>query len=186
MKNQQLVILQSNCKIPSNNCTIHLSVWGEKTAHVHVPRVFTSSTRAVCFTFDLCHIASASESFFSVWNVKKEKKPQHCFHEIMWPGGCGCRHKIPIRIRKLKTYLIRSNKLCSFSLTIFDGLAAISHNNFGKHASRILLANVILSFKSICSNLALLFDFFARKSSMSLVDGESKRKNKIIIIETER
>lgn len=58
----------------------------------------------------------------------------------------------------------------------FDGLAAISHSNFGKHASRILLANVILSFKSICSNLVLLFDFFDIKSSMSFVDGESDVK----------
>lgn len=55
----------------------------------------------------------------------------------------------------------------------FDGLAAISHSNFGRHASRILLANVILSFKSICSNFALELDFFEMKSSISLVDGES-------------
>lgn len=55
----------------------------------------------------------------------------------------------------------------------FEGLAAISHNSFGRHASRILLANVILSFKSICNNFVLLFDFFDIKSSMSFVDGES-------------
>lgn len=47
------------------------------------------------------------------------------------------------------TYLIKSNKLCSFSVTLFDGLAAISHSNFGKQASRKLLAKLIFSFKLI-------------------------------------
>lgn len=74
----------------------------------------------------------------------------------------------------LYTYLIKSSKLCSFSLITFDGLAAISHNNFGRHASRILFASVILSFKSICSNFVLELDFFAMNCSMSSVDGESK------------
>lgn len=72
------------------------------------------------------------------------------------------------------TYLIKSSKFCSFSVMTFDGLAAISHSNFGKHASRILLANASLSFKSICSNFAFEFDFFEMKSSMSLDVGESK------------
>lgn len=83
----------------------------------------------------------------------------------------------------LGTHLIKSSKFCSFSLITFDGLAAISHNNFGKHASRILFANVILSFKSICNNFVFPFDFFAIKSSISFVDGESderKMKKKII------
>lgn len=71
------------------------------------------------------------------------------------------------------TYLIKSSRLRSFSVMSFDGLAAISHSNFGRHASRILLANVILSFKSICSNLVFVLDFFAINSSMSCVDGES-------------
>lgn len=56
----------------------------------------------------------------------------------------------------------------------FDGLAAISHSNFGKHASRILLANASLSFKSICSNFAFVFDFLDMKFSMSLDVGESE------------
>lgn len=59
---------------------------------------------------------------------------------------------------------------------IFDGLAAISHSNFGKHASRILLANASLSFKSICSSFAFAFDFFEMKSSISLDVGEPKMK----------
>lgn len=82
-------------------------------------------------------------------------------------------HIVNIKMNWNQTYLIKSSKLCSFSVTTLAGLAAISHNSFGKHASRILLANVILSFKSICSNFALWLDFFDMKSSMSLVDGES-------------
>lgn len=61
---------------------------------------------------------------------------------------------------------------------IFDGLAAISHSSFGKHASRILLANASLSFKSICSNFAFAFDFFEMKSSMSFDVGEPKINSK--------
>lgn len=76
-------------------------------------------------------------------------------------------------IHKLPTYLINSSKFCSFSVMKFDGFAAISHNNFGRHASRMLFAKEILSFKSICSNFALLLDFFDIKSSISSVDGES-------------
>lgn len=84
-------------------------------------------------------------------------------------------------VKQSRTYLIKSSRFCSFSVMIFDGLAAISHSNFGKHASRILLANASLSFKSICSNLAFAFDFFEMKSSMSLDVGEPK-----INLQTER
>lgn len=71
------------------------------------------------------------------------------------------------------THLIKSSKFCSLSLIPYDGLAAISHSNFGRHASRKLFAKLSLSFKSMCNNFELLFDFLAMNVSISFVDGES-------------
>lgn len=65
------------------------------------------------------------------------------------------------------TYLIKSNKLCSFSVTLFDGLAAISHSNFGRQASRRLFAKLIFSFK-------VNFFSFAIPSVVSIDDWCSK------------
>lgn len=61
--------------------------------------------------------------------------------------------------------------VCSLSVMISVGLAAISHNSFGRHASRRLVIEI--SFNSICSNLALRLDFLAMKFSISSAVGVS-------------
>lgn len=77
----------------------------------------------------------------------------------------------------MHTYLIKSSKFCSLSLIPYDGFAAISHSSFGRQASRKLFAKLSLSFKSICNNFELLFDFLAMNVSISFVDAESVERN---------
>lgn len=132
---------------------------------VHSTLILLSSTRLYWVSTRCLYISIQSQS---QWFIVKKIELSHWSRAVA-VANCWTH--------TIVAYLIKSSKFCSFSVMTFDGLAAISHNSFGRHASRILFANVILSFKSICSNFALVFDFFEMKSSISLVDGESAKKN---------
>lgn len=136
---------------------------------VHSTLILLSSTRLYWVSTRCLYISIQSQS---QWFIVKKIELSHWSRAVA-VANCWTH--------TIVAYLIKSSKFCSFSVMTFDGLAAISHSNFGRHASRILFANVILSFKSICSNFALVFDFFEMKSSISLVDGESAKKFKTMI-----